>query len=231
MKKSLNRIVAIFILLSMIIAIAPKVYAEGGTEYYLKKIPIDEPNRTYNTIDEYLEDNYEGNYYDASETELIFQYAKIEDFSFNGKYPNLEYIYFYDMELGDFDFGIFPKLKQVIISNSTLDGTLKFGNGEYLENISIELVGDLSNAVIDIRNVERCNHVELFNEECIFYFASSDYYNFDKEKTLLYNCELFGDEGEDNFYYLNAGGYGSGGYESWDEYCEYANPENLDDLG
>lgn len=120
----------------------------------------------YYTIEEFIEQHYiEYGYYPDDINELHITGANIQDYSGLSKLKNLKKIYIEDVNLKSLNLSSLEKLELIHIFNSTLEGTLNFSNHTKLNEINVSLTGNLSNAIVDVRNLESLEHFtyEHFN--------------------------------------------------------------------
>lgn len=132
----------------------------------------------YYTIEQYI---YDGSYHDAVDDTLSI-YTPVKDYSGLSKFPNISWIMFNDMDLGEIDFtemfsDNLKKLETIGIYGCKLTGNLNFSNYDSLKVINLnEITGDMSNITIDVRGLEYLSS---------FSFDANNVSNFELEKNIL----------------------------------------------
>lgn len=128
----------------------------------------------YDTIDEYLQEYYPEVAKEEITEVQIFNWVNIKDYSGLSNLPNLAILYLSNSDLEKINFELTPKLERIKIYNTTLNGILNLSKNANLRYIDINLKGDLSNAVVDIRGL---NNLEYFNYE--YYTDRANNFNLD----------------------------------------------------
>ena len=223
MRKKLNKISVLFLAFIFLLTLSLssiKVYAENTQSY------------VYETLEEYLQENY--SYWEREEiqhvtidetikdckgletltnlTSLTIWNNNLEKIDFND-IPKLKEISIYYTDLKATDFAELSELEKVYISNCTLSGKLDFTKNTNLTSIELDLNGNLSNAIVNIKGMD---WLDEFN------YSYWDATGFDLKKSILmddYNDLLYtysyeNEEGRmngENFFYI---------YESVEEYLE-----------
>lgn len=150
MRKKFSKINVLFLVLVFLLTLclsSVKVLAEEGEV------------KEYNTLEEYLEEKYTGMSKEDIEYFWVNSNEIIKDYTGLTQLTNLVNIDISSIAtLGDIDFANFQDLESVFISKCELNGTLNFSNNLKLKSISISFDNvDLSNAVIDIKGLEKLN--------------------------------------------------------------------------
>ena len=147
MRRKLNKISVLFLafifLLTLLLG-SIKVYAEDNT------------GKVYETLEEYLQENY--SYYEKEEIEYLYIEGTIKDYTGLSSLTNLTSLTIYNNEnLGGINLADIPKLQDIYIYECNLNGTLNFTKNKNLKDIYIHLVGDVSKAKFDIRGMSWIN--------------------------------------------------------------------------
>ena len=127
----------------------------------------------------------------------------IKDYSGLSTLTNLKELYFYDNKyLSCMSFEMVPNLEGVSIYNCQLDGILDFTQNINLKEVGVNFIGDLTNAIVDIRGLI---DVEYFT----YNYYTDKASNFDLDRCILRDStiELIHNSDTEsmyeNYYYSN----------------------------
>ena len=132
----------------------------------------------YYTVEQFIDDYGYNDKWDDG----LWISTEIKDYSGLSKFPNISWIIFSDMELGNMNFTeLFSKnlkkLETISINGCQLTGNLNFSNYDSLKAINMnEVTGDMSNITIDVRGLKYLSS---------FSFDAKTVSNFELEKNIL----------------------------------------------